>query len=546
MQIKPNLEFGRVWPIAIVAFSSGAIVMSLEIAGSRLLTPVFGSSTYTWGILIGIVLSGLTIGYHLGGRISDSNPSFKKLSSIVFSTGLFILFIPFVSQNIVEFFVDTMDPLAANFLSSLVLFGFPTILLGFVSPYAIKLCAKSLLNIGTVSGNLYSISTMGSIFGTFLTVFILIPFFEINDLILGLGIILMAISLLGLGKIHIVIALVAFFVVFVAFGEFTPVSPEGKVLALEETPYSSLLVLERDNFRTLYLDGAVHSSMDRDDPNRLVITYTKSFHLADLFGNLEEVLFVGGGGFSGPKNFLELYPDLQIDVVEIDPDVIQVAKEFFFVEDDPRLNIFNMDARLFLSQTDKKYDAIILDAFSGYSVPYHLLTVEYFELLSDRLDNNGLIVFNFIGTLEGTESLLFESTYKTLSQVFPEVHVFPANSKNTDYRQNITFLVLTENADILETLESGNCSVYPMDCQDLSENYFETTVSDDAIIISDQLSPVDIISKPDQKTDFYEEYRINEVGNELQNTYSIIGLVFLTCFWGYDLRRIWKTAENNS
>ncbi|NIT99384.1 MAG: spermidine synthase, partial [Nitrosopumilaceae archaeon] len=86
--------FVRIWRIAVVAFSSGTIVMALEIAGSRLLTPIFGSSTYTWGILIGIILSGLTIGYHIGGRIADSNPSFQKLCSVVFSTGIFILFVP--------------------------------------------------------------------------------------------------------------------------------------------------------------------------------------------------------------------------------------------------------------------------------------------------------------------------------------------------------------------------------------------------------------------------------------------------------------------
>ena len=122
--------------LAIIAFSSGAAVMALEITGSRVLTPVFGSSTTTWGILIGVVLTGLAAGYFLGGKIADSSPSFKRLCSIIFSTGLFILFIPFISQPLIEFFVKVMpDFSAATFFSTFLIFGLPAILLGFVSPY---------------------------------------------------------------------------------------------------------------------------------------------------------------------------------------------------------------------------------------------------------------------------------------------------------------------------------------------------------------------------------------------------------------------------
>ena len=536
-----NSALERIWPVAFLAFSSGLIVMALELAGSRLLTPIFGSSTYTWGILIGIVLSGLTLGYHLGGKISDSSPSFRKLSSVVFSTGLFILFIPFASQHIIDFFINVQHPLIANLLSSTVLFGPPTVLLGFVSPYAIKLCAKSLFNIGTISGNLYSISTLGSIFGTFLTVFVLIPFIEVDNLIFSLGIVLMAISLLGLGKFTIIITAASIVVVFAGSGEISNVSPDGKVLTIQETPYSNLLVLEKDNQRTMYLDGAIHSRMDLENPNSLVVSYTKSFHLVDIFGNLEEVLFVGGGGFSGPKNFLSLYPDIQVDVVEIDPKVIQAAKDFFFVSDNPRLEIINDDARLYLTQTEKKYDAIILDAFSGYSVPFHLLTLEYFEVLDDRLNNDGIVVFNFVGSMTGPDSLLFESTYKTLTQVFPQVYVFATNSQSPEYRQNIIFLALSENdGSVLETLEFGNCSKYPLDCQDLVENHFETELSDEAMVLSDQLSPLDIISTPEQRTDFFELYKLNEIQPETLGIYLVVGLLGLSSVWAFELKRIWK------
>ena len=308
MSIQIQSDSKKIIFLASIAFSSGAIVMALEIAGSRITTPVFGSSTTTWGILIGIVLTGLTVGYFLGGRISDSKPSFEKLCSIVFSTGLFILFIPFISQPLIEFFIEnTSTTSSATFFSTLVIFGLPAILLGFVSPYAIKLAATTLHKIGTTTGNIYSVSTLGSIFGTFLTIFILIPFFEIQNLIFAFGFTLMAISIIGLGKIPKIITVALILVVIANSGTLNIDNSFGfdsEILVETETPYSSLIVTEKNNFRTIYIDGAIHSSMNLEDPYELTLSYTKSFHLANLINpEIEQVLFIGGGGFSGPKSF---------------------------------------------------------------------------------------------------------------------------------------------------------------------------------------------------------------------------------------------------
>lgn len=208
--------------------------------------------------------------------------------------------------------------------------------MGFVSPYAIKLAATTLHKIGTTAGNLYSISTLGSIFGTFLTVFALIPFFEIHHLVFTFGFILMVVSVIGLGKIPKVMISVLIVVFLVnAIGEATGIDNtfglDSDVIVERETLYSSLTVTEKDNFRTLYTDGSMQSQMDLSDPSKLVLYYTKSFHLTSLINpQLEDVLFVGGGGFSGPKSFLANYDDLiKIDVVEIDPVVVDIAKNYF-------------------------------------------------------------------------------------------------------------------------------------------------------------------------------------------------------------------------
>jgi len=308
--------------LCLVSFTSGAVVMSMELIVSRILTPVFGSSIYTWGSLIGLILAGLSLGYFLGGKISDKDPKFRKICSIIFSAGLYIVFIPFIAPGILGF---TLNALPQNQFSSLfatfALVFFPTTLLGFVSPYVIKLGTATLHRVGNISGTLYSIATIGSIFGTFLTIFVLIPAIDVRTVLFGLGIVLMAISLLGLKTWPKIITVAVIIILFTPSSSIvTGLMPHtGTVILETETQYSHLDIVDYNNKRTLYLNGMRHSQMDKDNPNELVLEYTKYFHLGKLFNpQLEKILFVGGGGFSGPKNFLENYPDSLIDVVEID------------------------------------------------------------------------------------------------------------------------------------------------------------------------------------------------------------------------------------
>lgn len=566
LSVMQNQNYqARLFYLGLIAFSSDAIVMALEITGSRVLTPVFGSSTTTWGILIGIILTGLAVGYFLGGRISDSKPSVRRLCSVMFSTGLFVLFIPFISQPLIEFFIKvTPNFSAATFFSTLFIFGLPAILLGFVSPYAIKLAATTLHKIGTIAGNLYSVSTLGSIFGTFLTVFALIPFFEINHLIFAFGFILMAASSVGLGKVPKVmigILVVVFAGSMVMGAEGMPpysnntYGSGSEILFEKETIYSSLAVTEKNNSRTMYIDGTTQSRMDLDDPSKLVVYYTKSFHLTNLINpQLEEMLFVGGGGFSGPKSFLANYDGItRVDVVEIDPDVIDAAKKYFFVPKDPRLEIINEDARVFLTQTDRKYDAIILDAYSGYEIPFHLMTKQFYEILDERLSNDGIIVSNFIGTLQGQNSKLFQSNHKTLQEIFPNVFVFPTNIKDTDHRQNITIIALKDE----DTIKFGSiahlqpeCEMQKIiECEKFFENYYPNSEikNEDINILTDQLSPVNSLdespSSPTERSQINQESKIdaaNATGFVLTDYSLQISLIIGVVVWGYDLQRIWK------
>jgi predicted membrane-bound spermidine synthase len=172
--------------LTILVFVAGIVTMSLEFSVSRLLIPVFGSSIYTWGSLIGVILAGLSFGYHVGGKLADKkDPSFVKFCSILFSTGLYIIFLPFISPLVLDITASMAATTLENsrytsLLAAFILLVIPTFLLGIVSPYAVKLATKTLSKLGNTSGNLYSASTVGSIVGTFLTVFVLIPAFEIR------------------------------------------------------------------------------------------------------------------------------------------------------------------------------------------------------------------------------------------------------------------------------------------------------------------------------------------------------------------------------
>ena len=123
--IFSSLDTKSFWQLAILAFGSGAVVMSLEIIASRILTPVFGSSTYTWGALIGVVLTGLSLGYYLGGKTADRNPRFEKICSIVFTGGIYIVFIPFLAPLIIGFSISTIP--ASEYSSLLAAFVTPLI-----------------------------------------------------------------------------------------------------------------------------------------------------------------------------------------------------------------------------------------------------------------------------------------------------------------------------------------------------------------------------------------------------------------------------------
>jgi len=464
--------------------------MILEIVGSRLLAPIFGNTIYVWGSLIGVVLSALALGYFYGGKLADLKPSKRLFSTIIFTAGLLILTIPYFSPNLLELvllagFDDRLGPL----ISTIILLFPSTLLLGMVSPFAVKLLTLELENLGKIAGNLYSLSTVGSIVGTFLTVFVLIPSFDIRSIILGSGLTLMFISIFNLSKQSKII----FFIILIFL--ITPVSQfvaglyvnVGEILYQRETFYNSLAVIQNGDLRILYLNGLPHSAMDIKEPFKLVFKYTRFFELGVLLNEeANRVLFIGGGGFSGPKYFLKNYPDLLIDVVEIDGEVINVAKRFFYLDENPRLRIFEDDGRRYLQKNEDKYDVIILDAYSKTYIPFHLMTLEFFQIVYNRLNEDGVVVSNIIASFVGDSSEMLWSQYKTIASVFPKVYLFRAAENEGLAVQNIILVAC-----------KSDCSLNKKDTQFALQNLWTNIpYLEEFPIIKDNYAPVERLINP--------------------------------------------------
>lgn len=523
--------------------------MALELVGSRILAPEFGNSIFVWGSLIGVVLAALSLGYSYGGRLADRILSHRTFSSIIFSAGLFTLFIPYLSPIVIDLALrlglgERYGPLLVTTLT----LGLPTFLLGMVSPYAIKLATSSLSSLGKVTGNLYSLSTLGSIAGTFATVFILIPSMDVRTIISWLGIALLAVSLISLNWVPRILFVL---VVLLALSPFSGLLlgayvHSGNVLYEKETPYSHLEVVDSNGIRTLYLNGMPHSAMYLDGSSNLVFIYTRYFALGfGLKEDIKEVLFVGGGGFSGPKKFLQDYPEVRVDVVELDPDVIYVAKRFFNVKNDPRLTIYNEDGRNYLSRTTKKYDLIILDAYSKTYVPFHLMTHEFFDTVHERLNAQGVFVSNLITSLVGDTSSLFWAEYKTVAQIFPSLYIFPTSDYGVGLLQNVILVASTNQRTLpkealIEQIQK-NRPVNPSEMLGLASRLWNDPIRVENVpLLTDNFAPVEMLLNPVTgkpyalESEHQLERPVRVVWSET-STMVVTTLVIITVIWLFSL-----------
>jgi spermidine synthase len=346
-------------------FLSGAALMGLEIVGSRVLAPVFGTSIFVWGALITTFLASLAVGYELGGRLADRRPEPEALLDVLGRVPL----------------PDRFRALAA----SLVLFGPPSVLMGMVTPFAVRLAARDLATVGSAAGRLSAVSTAGSILGTFTTAFLLIPAFPTRPILFGLGLALVVAGFLlpgarvgrrFLGSGALVAAGAAVFLL-------------GPVAAPPPGPIGLLALLF---------------------PGRPVHT----------------AVAIGLGAGMVPSLLSRHAAEIATTSIELDPEVVSVAGRYFGFLPDANDRVLVGDGRRELDRQVEVSDVIFLDAYFADSLPFHLVTREFFELCTRKLAPDGVIGINFGGNLTGRRNALFWAAVKTLRTVFPRVYVFSA------------------------------------------------------------------------------------------------------------------------
>ncbi len=440
-------EKGSRLALGALVFGAGIGALATEITASRLLAPYFGSSTIVWANLIGIVLAALAVGYWLGGRIADRRPEPALLGFIVLAASVCVAAIPFVADPFLELTVEGLDEasvgaVAGSFLAVLLLCTPPVLLLGMVSPFAIRLAVSSIETAGAVAGRLYALSTAGSLLGTFLPALVLIPAIGTQRTFLVVAALIALSSCFLLGARYLVVAALLASLVALPPGVVKPT--EG--LIHEETSYHQYIqVVERDDGRRLLHlnEGVAVHSVWRADSVLTGGVWDAFLAVPPLLGRpLERVAILGNAAGTTARALGVYYPETEVDGVELDPAVSRVGRRYFGMEDNPRLTVHDADARPYLRATDERYDLIVVDAYHQPYVPFYLATREFFALARDHLAPGGIVALNVAAVPD--DKRLVHAIGRTVAAEIPQVLEWPA------LRFNTIVLGLTEPLDAEE------------------------------------------------------------------------------------------------
>jgi spermidine synthase len=409
--------------LSVVVFAAGAGILATEIAASRLLAPYFGSSTIVWANIIGLILLYLSVGYWLGGKVADRRPEPRVLGSMILVAALVIAVTPFVARPILDLALRGLDAVSVgavvgSFFAALALFAVPVTLLGAVSPFAIRLALDNVDEAGTVAGRLYALSTVGSIVGTFVSAIVTIPLLGTQRTMLGSAVLLVLAAALLLGTRWQLVTVVVAGLLFVPAGQ---IKASPGLLYETESAYQYIQIVERaDGSRSLKLNEgvAVHSVWHRDSvlTGGVWDTFLLVPPLVDR--PVERMLVIGNAGGTVARAYGELYPEVEIDGVEIDPEVSEAARRYMGLGDNPRLHVITADGRPYLELADVRYDIIVVDAYHQPYIPFYLATQEFFTTVRDHLSPGGVVALN-VASVPGDERLS-AAVGSTLLAAFPQ------------------------------------------------------------------------------------------------------------------------------
>jgi len=487
-------------PLALYAIVSisGAAVLGVEILGTRILGPFYGMGLFLWSALISVTLAALAAGYALGGRWADRGAQPARLAFLLGGAGLWLIAVPWLRHPLLEATSD-VGLRAAVLITSTLLFFPPLMLLGMVSPYAIRLRAHSLDEVGRTAGDLYAISTVASVLAAVATGFWLIPLLGVARLTVAIALALFvaaAIAWLASGPrrsaiLPVALALCGLLAAW-SMARARETGGDGTVF-LAESPYAEIRVLDVDDVRYLLIDGGVHTAIEKSTERPLHPYVVVSELANDLFPAPGRMLLVGLGGGSAAATFA--WDGWKVEAVEIDPVVVRVAREWFGLRAS-QVPVAQMDGRRYLHDMKDTRDLIYFDAYGSSAIPFHLLTDEMFGLAKSRLAPGGVLLLNLESV--GWDHVLVRSVAATLRRHFAHVIALPI-AEPPDRRGNLIVLAADRPMAIADSVLGRPRDVISDDYEHWRvlqrnhawDNRFEPS-AEGAQVLTDDLNPVDV------------------------------------------------------
>jgi len=489
-----------------VVFIASFCTMVVELVAGRIMAPYVGVSLYTWTSIIGVVLAGISIGAYFGGIVADRFPTPRTLGWLLFLSGLGALSISPLTGAVARWPLETSLMLRILIVTG-VIFFLPSCILGMISPVVVRLSLDRLERSGNVVGKIYAFSTLGSILGTFATGFFLISWMGTRNILLLMGLILIVSAPLFGGaflrrRIMLVLFPVLFVFLWAIHGQAFKKQRDSNSYFYEETDYYTIELKKTDKkgkpLETVVLDNLIHSYVDLQDPLHLEYDYEKTYAaIVDWKAAANpdfRALIIGGGGYTFPRYLEAKYPRAKVDVIEIDPRLTEVAYQYLGLSRQTRIRSFNQDARWLLMNFPEHqvYDFIFGDAFNDLTIPYHLTTKEFAEIVKSLLKPEGLLVANIIDNFPS--GLFMPSYVRTLQEVFGRGKVCLVGDSDFDHMGISTMIVAagprTHSWGALREDSADRCFVL------MSEELNQRLSTRPAVLLTDDHAPVDNLVAP--------------------------------------------------
>ncbi len=480
--------------------------LAVEFTTSRMLQTVYGTSNIVWANVIGLVLLFLTAGYFLGGWLADRRPSPRLFYGIVTVAGFSSVFFLLLASVILRTAASALaavnaGALLSSLLAVIVTLAIPITLLGCLSPFAIRLAVRDVGEAGRISGLIYAISTWGSLLGTYLPVLLVIPLAGSRWAAVLFGGFLLLVGLWGLWQTQRRVALGALILPLLLIPtavwgmQGTLKSYPGQIYETESA-YNYIQVIRRDDCNYLLLnEGQAYHSYYCDEGRVPRISVWSIMLAAPYFNEsvsqqpIDSMAVVGLAAGTIPKQFTRVFGPIDVDGIELDPEVVAVARDYFALNEE-NINVIVGDGRYQMNRLHGPYDLVTIDAYKVPYIPWHLTTREFFEEVRARLNDDGIVAVN-VGRVPEDRRLVAAMT-ATLEVVFPSVHAIDVpGSLNT-------ILVATVQPTTTENL-LRNRQQLPAGVDPLLDRSLETAIDNLApptesdVVFTDQRAPVETI-----------------------------------------------------